>query len=176
QQYYGIEFDQYAVDIMGGIQPISNLAFSFYGAFGDHIDYDNVQKAKRTLLNPGITCNMGRHVRLDLSLTYERLNVEAGRLYTATVADTSLLYQLNRRIFLRSIIQYVDYNYNVENYTFELEPRFKHLFTQFLFSYKLNPRTVLFLGYSDNYQGNQAYRLKQSDRTFFAKIGYALQL
>ena len=47
------------------------------------------------------------------------------------------------------------------------------LFTQFLFSFKLNPQTVFFLGYSDNYFGMNGLDITQSDRTFFVKIGYA---
>ena len=52
------------------------------------------------------------------------------------------------------------------------------VFTQFLFSYKVNPQTVVFLGYSDNrnaftdLQFNEV-PLTQSDRTLFLKLGYA---
>ncbi len=47
------------------------------------------------------------------------------------------------------------------------------VFTQFLFSYKINPQTVLFLGYSDNSLGMQGIDITRTDRTFFLKIGYA---
>ena len=47
------------------------------------------------------------------------------------------------------------------------------LSSQLLFSYKLNPQTVLFLGYSDNSIGSEAVQLQRQNRTFFAKIGYA---
>jgi len=79
-------------------------------------------------------------------------------------------------MFIRSIFQYVNYDYNIENYSYELDPRYEHLFTQILFSYKINPQTVFFLGYSDNYLGNQDINLTRSDRTFFMKIGYAWTL
>ena len=45
--------------------------------------------------------------------------------------------------------------------------------SQVLFSYKINPQTVFFLGYSDSHWGNQDIDLTQSGRTVFAKIGYA---
>jgi hypothetical protein len=62
-----------------------------------------------------------------------------------------------------------------------VDPRSRGVFTQFLFSYKLNPRTVLFLGYSDNSMGGEFFGLDRVDitrvnRTFFLKIGYAWQL
>ena len=40
-------------------------------------------------------------------------------------------------------------------------------------SYKINPRTVLFVGYSDNCYGTQDYSMTRYDRTFFIKLGYA---
>ena len=38
---------------------------------------------------------------------------------------------------------------------------------------KLNPQTVLFLGYSDNSANATAVDVTQTDRTFFVKLGYA---
>ena len=58
-------------------------------------------------------------------------------------------------------------------YIDDVEPEERSLFSQFLFSYKINPQTVLFLGYSDNYYGDRAIGVTQTDRTFFAKVGYA---
>lgn len=51
--------------------------------------------------------------------------------------------------------------------------QYKRVLTQLLFSYKINPRTVLFIGYSDNYLGSQDFGLTQLGRTFFVKLGYA---
>ncbi len=47
------------------------------------------------------------------------------------------------------------------------------MFTQLLFSYKVNPRTVLFLGCSDSQLGLEDVDLTRVDRTLFFKIGYA---
>ena len=47
------------------------------------------------------------------------------------------------------------------------------LFGQFLFSYKVNPRTVLFVGYSDNSLADQNVGLTRTNRTVFVKVGYA---
>jgi hypothetical protein len=42
-----------------------------------------------------------------------------------------------------------------------------------MFSYKVNPQTVLFLGYSDDHFGSLHTPLTQANHTFFLKIGYA---
>ncbi len=57
-----------------------------------------------------------------------------------------------------------------------MEPEEQSLTSQVLFSYKLNPQTVLFLGYSDSHYGDQTVDLTQTERTFFAKVGYAWTL
>ncbi len=77
------------------------------------------------------------------------------------------------RTFFRAILQHVLYDRHPESYTAAVDRRTQRLFTQLLFSYKLNPRTLLFLGYTDTYQGSQDYDLAQADRTVFAKLGYA---
>ena len=99
--------------------------------------------------------------------------MDARRLYTANVTEMRLVYQLNRRAFVRAIIQRVDYDRNAAVYTLAPGTDETSLLSQLLFSYKLNPRTVLFLGYSDNYYGQDGDAPRQTDRTVFAKVGYA---
>ncbi len=77
------------------------------------------------------------------------------------------------RAFARVILQYLDLRRDAALYAAAIEPKTGHLFSQWLFSFKLNPQTVLFLGYSDNRRGEGAVGLTQTDRTFFVKVGYA---
>ena len=61
-------------------------------------------------------------------------------------------------------------------YRDEVDAVTERLFTQLLFSYKINPQTVLFLGYADNREGDELNDLTESDRTLFFKFGYAFVL
>ncbi len=176
EAYNGLEFDLTSFTVQSGFRPVGDLAVDLYAYFGDRIDYANTRLGDRIRLNPYIGYNLGQHLRLTLDHTFERLSVKGGRLYTANISQLSAVYQFNVRTFFRSILQYVDYRRNSDLYTFEIAPEFKHFFTQLLFSYKINPQTVLFLGYSDNYFGSNDFSLTQSDRTFFVKLGYALVL
>ena len=119
---------------------------------------------------------MGRRLSLGFDHVFEKLNVEQGRFYNANLSNCHFVYQFNRRTFLRTILQYAHYNYNSNLYTFLIDPKYKHFLTQILFSYKINPQTVLFLGYSDDYYGYLQIPLTRTNRTFFLKIGYALVL
>jgi hypothetical protein len=79
-------------------------------------------------------------------------------------------------MFVRGIVQYSDTEYNTDLYDSsrpDLPDRENRMSSQMLLSYKINPQTVFFLGYSDSHRGDQDIDLTQSGRTFFAKIGYA---
>ena len=173
EAYNNREFDLTYFLAEGGFWPTSNLQLVVLTMFGDLIDYANTRLGKRLRINPWLTYNLGKHLRFSFDHTYELMNVQNARLYTANISGLLAVYQFNVRTFFRAIIQYVNYDYNPSNYTYEIDSKYNRFFTQLLFSYKLNPRTVLFLGYSDNYYGSQNYGLTQADRTLFVKLGYA---
>jgi outer membrane cobalamin receptor len=102
-----------------------------------------------------------------------RFTVEADELYVANVSRFRAVYQFNRRMFVRGILQYSNYDFNTDLYVDDVDEKSARLSSQVLLSYKINPQTVFFLGYSDSHRGDQDIDLTQSGRTFFAKIGYA---
>ena len=51
--------------------------------------------------------------------------------------------------------------------------RTERLAQQLLFSWKLNPQTVVFAGYSDTSVGDASLDLTRVSRTLFFKLGYA---
>ena len=117
--------------------------------------------------------NLGKHFFLSGDYTNYRLNIGGSRLFMVHLPQVKVIYHFNQRAFFRAILQYQKVSRNQDLYAAEIDPDSQTLFSQLLFSYKLNPRTVLFLGYSDNYLGFDGVDLTQKDRTFFLKIGYA---
>jgi hypothetical protein len=97
-------------------------------------------------------------------------------LYRANLTQLKAVFHLNVRTFVRAILQLTDISRDPSLYALPVEPRTRRLFSQYLFSYKFNPQTVLFLGYSDNATGSQGVDLRRQDRTFFVKLGYAWAL
>jgi hypothetical protein len=174
EAYNNREFDLTSFVIRGSFWPSSNLQLSVLTLFGDRIDYANTRSGKNLRIRPWLTYNLGKHLRFSLSHNYERMSVQNDHLYTANISYLSAVYQFNVRTFFRAILQYVNYDYNPGNYTFPIGSNDKKFFTELLFSYKINARTVLFIGYNDSYFGDQSLRLTQSARTFFVKLGYAL--
>ncbi|MGB5159704.1 MAG: DUF5916 domain-containing protein [Thermoanaerobaculia bacterium] len=155
------------------VQPSGAVKLEFFSVTGDSIDFSNSQPADEILLNPALEAKLGRHVNLRFDHTMQRLDVEGGKLFEANLSQARLIYNFNVRSFVRAIFQWQDLERDPDLYSFEVEPKTETLFTQLLFSYKLNARTVLFAGYSDNYLGEENIDLTQTNRTFFFKIGYA---
>jgi hypothetical protein len=176
EAYNGSEFDIFSFTMSGALYLNEDLLVTLVTLLGDRIDYANTRLGNRARINPWLSYELGRHLRFSIDHAYERMTVGGSRLYTANVSQLSAVYQFDIRTFFRAILQYVDYDYNPSNYTFPIDPEYKEFFTQLLFSYKINARTVLFLGYSDNYFGGPDFGLKQANRTFFVKLGYAWEL
>jgi hypothetical protein len=170
--YRGVEYDRARLSCEAGYWPTPSLSVGVGTVFGDQIDYENARQGAVLQIVPQATYRAGR---LDLALwhVYERLNVDVGRLYTANVSHLRCVYQFTRRVALRVVLQHADYRFNTAAYADEIDSQWEELGSQVLVSYQLNPRTVLYLGYSDSHSGNETVDLTQSGRTVFAKIGYA---
>ena len=175
-RYLDEDYDVRRHFVGGNIWPIGWLELELDTNFGQSIDYANGRDADILTIEPSLEVQAGRRLNVTLSHTYQRLEVEGGTLYTANVDGLWATYQFTKRVSLRTVLQYVDYEYDADLYTDGRGPESQHLASQVLFSYKINPQTVLYLGYSDNHVGDEIIDLTQSDRTFFAKIGHALVL
>ena len=76
---------------------------------------------------------------------------------------------------MRAIVQHVSHRFNTELYTDGRQEEQRDLFTQLLFSYKLNPQTVVFLGYGDSRALSEDGGLPPAARQLFLKVSYAFQ-
>ncbi len=173
EKYNGKEFDLTRFECYANVRPLRTISFSLFSSVGQGIDYFNTRRGNRVLISPTLGFKMGKHLNLDLSHGYEKMKVSGDDLFTANISEASLVYYFNNRMFMRGILQYFDYSYNEHNFITGVPDDTKKLFSQWLFSYRINPRTVLFLGYTDNYYGSREFGITKKDYTFFLKIGYA---
>jgi len=173
EAFMGQAFDQTTLYVHNCMRPSGATNTYVNVNLGDRIDYANARPGRRVRLDAGLEQRVGRHLVLSVGPSFERMRVDAGRLYTALQGQLSAGYHFTPRVFLRAVFQYVDYRYNVGLYIVPRDPRSQRTYTQVLFSYKVNPRTVWFVGYTDNRMGTDAYDLTQRDRTLFTKVGYA---
>lgn len=175
-RFAGETFD---TDNLGGfvnVRPTGDFTASLGFDWGNAVDFVNARPARRLNVRPGITLNVGRHLYIQLDHTFEQLEVDDERLFRANIAQGRFVYQFTTRTFVRAILQYVAVRRNLGLY----EPcdacppeRDRSLLTELLFSYKINPRTLVFVGYSDTRQDETALDLTVRNRTFFVKLAYA---
>lgn len=173
EYYQGVTYDLIKEDFFFNVRPTGDFTCSLGGSFGDAIDYANGRPARITRFVPGLTYDIGRHLYLQLDSTIERLDETGGRLYLATLTEARLVYQFNLRTFVRAIVQYLALRRNLDLYIEPQTSPSRQLFTQFLFSYKINPQTVFFLGTSDTNAATESIPVTTMNRTVFVKVGYA---
>ena len=173
RMFSGIEFPQWRVRANLQTRPHGDVLFATRFERGDQIDFAHAREGTEVRFQPALTVNLGRHWLLQYTHTFNAFDLPQGRLFTANVAEPRLVYQINTRTFVRAILQFTDIRRDASLYRGSAEAEDRRLFTQFLFSYKVNPQTVLYLGYSDNSVGTDRFGLLRADRTFFVKAGYA---
>ncbi|MBN1940019.1 MAG: carbohydrate binding family 9 domain-containing protein, partial [Candidatus Aminicenantes bacterium] len=174
QEYYsGTLFDTSDIVAQLLFKPAGGMSFSLVANAAGAVDYANVRKARALRLGPDMEFGLGRHLNIGAGYFLERLADGGDRIYTAHLLQGRLIYNINTRMFLRLILQYQDIDRDPGMYGFPVSASSRDLFAQFLFSYKINPQTLLFLGYSDNSFGARGIDLVRYDRTLFFKIGYA---
>jgi hypothetical protein len=176
----GVTFREKYTLFTADLRPSASLGLSLLAQVGDTIDFAHTRPGDLLRIRPTISYNFGRHLRASLDHDLQQVDVQGGELLELNISQLRAVYQINIRMFVRAILQYTDQEINRALYTAAAVPEDEeHLFTQLLFSYKLNPTTVLFLGYSDNQVGGvdadgRVIDLTRADRTFFFKVGYAL--
>jgi uncharacterized protein DUF5916 len=188
QEFFrGLTYDLAGESLSLSATPSGGLSLYLSGDFGDEVDYDNCRPGRVVRLVPGATFKTGRHLRVDLDDTYEALEVDGGRLFRVHLVQTRLAWQFDVRAMVRAILQYTDLRRDPDLYKTSLCPGFdpdpaifrppekieRSLLSQLLFSYKVDPQTAIYVGYSEDRQGATGVPLTQTDRTFFFKIGYA---
>ena len=162
-----------SVEIAAAMQPSGSLKLELYAGLLDTVDYAHNRSADELLLNPSVEARIGRHLSLSLDHSLQRLDVQGGELFEANLTQLRAVYNFDTRMFLRGIWQWLEVRRDPALHEARVEPSVDTLFTQLLFSYKLNARTVLFLGYSDNQLGLEGIDRTRTDRTLFFKLGYA---
>jgi hypothetical protein len=156
------------------LRPSATWYLSNNVSYGDHIDFDNNRLGKQSLIRPSLNWSVGKSLQFNLRHTYQHFEADKQTLFTANLSDFRATYQFDRRQFLRLILIYSDIERNQQNYSFDVDANSKGLGTQLLYSYKLNPLTKFFVGYSDSaYQDDVVSSLTKNQRSIFMKLSYA---
>ncbi len=182
----GVAYDTNGAFVFGQFRPRSGLNINMQINRGEQIDYTNSRLADQRRYQPQIDWNATRHLLVRLRYTSDHLIRKDGEtIFDAKLTDLRLTWQFNVRSFLRLTLQGQDIDRNLAAYQDpDNDPstpppamplaRTKTLASQLLYSYKLNPQTVLFAGYSDNsIEDVTTLEMEKTGRTLFFKLSYA---
>lgn len=170
-------FEETFVQFFGEIRPASGLYLNTRIRTGDEIDFSNDRLGRILEIRPVVNWNLNKHLQLKLRHTHRKMEADNQHLFTARLTDMRLTYQFNVRSFLRLAVIYRDITRNQDNYLFDtVDENYESLATQLLYSYKVNPQTLFFLGYSDHgFQDDNLSRIRKDEKAVFAKFSYAWQ-
>ena len=175
--FNGVSFDSQINELNLQTRALSGLNVFGQIRYGDQIDFANTRLGKQLRLFTDLEYNLTRHLLLGLDYTYARLTIDGDELFTANLADLRLSYQFDlknklRLVFIRSRIKrdptlYID-PVDRENISQDI---------QLLYSYKVNPRTVFFAGFSTSgIDDDDLDGLSNTNKTAFIKWSYAWNL
>ncbi|KGJ88739.1 carbohydrate binding family 9 domain-containing protein [Thalassotalea sp. ND16A] len=190
QQQVGLRFDEHNDAIDGNtdgydlnqiqlytdFQPVASVYMNFYTLFGDAIDYGNDRKGDIVEISPRLVWNITRHLEFNFNYSFAELEADGAYVFRENISDLRLTYAFDVNSFLRLTLVYTQTDYNLSNNPDVIYPSTEEdeLVTELLYSYKLNPQTVFFLGYSDiAIEDDALNELKKKDRTAFLKLSYA---
>lgn len=173
EYFQGRTYDNFRHNIGWSIRPSGTYSLGVNATLGGAVDFANARKADQTRVDVNGTFNLFGRLSGEAGHTYQALDVAGGRLFTANLTQAKVLFHLNLRTYIRAIVQYTDIDRTTGLYRFPVPDQTRRVFTQWLFNYKINPQTVLLLGYSDNAIGDRSVDLTRANRTLFMKVGYA---
>jgi len=176
--WQGILFDESWWSLYGEVTPSSRTSFELFLREGRQIDYRNAKLADITEISPTFNFNIGKGINFKLDHTYQKLSRDNGNVFVANLSDARLSWQFSYRQRLRFSMQYGNtvrdlFLYNVPA---DFNSEASDLGMQLLYSYKINPRTAFYAGYSEGqFSDDQFPDLFASSRTLFTKFSYAWQ-
>jgi hypothetical protein len=204
ERYFNEEyFDESIFMMWFEFKPLSSLTVGNFMMLGDQIDYAHTELGEIALFEPYLKWQIGKHLSVNISHTNQKLDVHAkqmtidtqlgndqlldfdeGQLFHAKLTDVRLAYQFNTKSRLSLTLQTSIINKNTNLYAAnfdddidnDVDSHAKRFGTQLVYSYKINPQSLMYLGYSDNaMSSDQTLSLDKYDKTFFAKFSYLWQ-
>ena len=174
--YSGVPFDQQYVFLFGGLQP--NRTFGFRINLNHNknaADFTTLRAGTQLRLSPSVNFAIGKHLRGNLSHNRTDFKVDEGTLFDASITELRMRYQMNLRTFVRIIVQASESYRNQSLHSTEVTEHTDDLFGQLLFSYKINPQTAAYFGYTSDHVDRTRTGLRQTGETLFFKLSYAWQ-
>lgn len=160
------------------IRPTGGVGLTVVTIVGKEVDLLGLRPARNLQMEPQLDFRLGRHVSGTAALRYQRLRVDRSNALEARFWEVRMAVNPSARQRLRFVAQLRDTYRDPSLYQTPVRRRQVGLFSQLLYSYQVDARTVLHVGYTDDRRGwedgdRPALGLAPVGRTFFVKGGIA---
>lgn len=143
---------------------------------GRQLDLRAARLGDFTKVDGELWLDIGRGLNVTLDGSVQTLERDGGTAFRASVLDARASWQFDPRQRVRLSLQGSEIERDPSLYATPIERRSRDVAAQVLYSYKLNPRTAGYLGYSHGgYADDEQLRLGDRDRSLFLKLSYAWQ-
>ncbi len=159
-------------------KPWKNIRTQFNINSGDLVDYSNDRLSDSIRYRAGIDANLGQHFKINFNHTHRKLSHKGRNVFVANQSDVRLSYQFNIKQRLRLAVIKTQVNRHLDQYITpsDFYAHSNHIATQLVYSYKLNPRSLMYVGYSDSgYNDDDIESFTRTDKSLFAKFSYAFK-
>lgn len=168
------QFSENRISMFFVTSPNQYFTFDTWTSKGDAIDFANNRLGEQFVFEPQVALNIGKHMRLNFEHSYVDFDAQGQDLFTANLSDLRMTYQFDQRQLLRFTLAYTDIERNTTNYVDAVDAHYADYGFQLLYSYKLNPLTKFFVGYSQSaFETDDLNKLTVNGRSIFMKLSYA---
>ncbi|MEY3017889.1 MAG: hypothetical protein RL336_1024 [Pseudomonadota bacterium] len=159
------------------MSPSMLYSWGIYASFSPRkVDYANDRIGVQRTVAPSVELNLGKHMQVTLRHTRSALNADNASVFVANLTDLRMTYQFDAKQFLRLIAVRSDIQRNQANYIDAVDEDSRSLNLQLLYSYKVNPLTKFYVGYSQaGFSDDTFTQFTDTDRSIFMKVSYAWQ-
>ncbi len=152
-------------ELYGGFSPVAGVDIELFYEWGDDVEFSSAQIGKLETVQSSANYQFNDNWRFTLEYINQSMRVNGNTAFDVHLTNFRAAYQFDVRQSLRLTLQS------------QRESSDKSLASQLLYTYKLNPFTLFYMGYSDNAIADQQnIQLERIDRTVFVKFSYAWQL
>lgn len=174
--WQGQLFDEHFIDFSGDFQPTGTLQLGAMLQVGTRLDLNAARTGRSTLLELSASADVGRSAAISLDLIRQTLRRDGSTAFTAMVFNAGGSWQLDPRQRLRLSLQGSSVHRNQALYAAPVEAHRRDLAMQLVYSYKVNPRTALYVGASYGaFMDDDHPELFNNTRSVFAKLSYGWQ-
>jgi hypothetical protein len=143
---------------------------------GDGLDLLASEVGHLVDMEPFVQLDVGRGINVNLAYTRQRMTRDGGTAFDASVLDSRVSWQFDPRQRLRLSVQDSDIDRDQALYPVPVLHHSGDVAAQLLYSYKLNPRSAIYAGYSQGgYSDDEVRDIFTNTRSLFLKLTYAWQ-